>query len=435
MRGLRPPAEPACADIESGAFAAMDRRLLHAAEAPVAVAVSGGGDSLALLLLAKAWAREHGRRLIVLHVDHRLQPQSRAWAQACADTAARLGTDFRSLSWDGDKPGRGLPAAARLARHRLLADAAREAGAGVILLGHTAGDLAETLVMRAQGSTTPLVREWAPSPVWPEGRGLFLLRPLLGAGREQIRAWLEARGECWIDDPANLDLRYARARARAAGATGPDLPAPPAPDAASEALATRLETGDVIAIDRDRLRQAAPDGLAAFLSAACLSAGGGERPPRSGRVRALANRLRAPGEFAATLAGARIEAEAGDVHFLREAGEAARGGLGETPLNAGLPAIWDGRYEIVSASDGLVRRLAQMSGRLPQPQQRALQAVRARARGALPLVLQGEAAACPPLGAWAGMARFLGHARLLAACGAVPREPLQSTLEKSTSFS
>ena len=73
-------------------------------------------------------------------------------------------------------------------------------------MGHTASDLAEAAAMRAEGSTTPSPREWAPSPAWPEGRGVFLLRPMLHLARGEIRAWLAARGQTWIEDPANADL-------------------------------------------------------------------------------------------------------------------------------------------------------------------------------------------------------------------------------------
>jgi len=214
-------------DLQATVGEVLDRRLQPAHARPIAVALSGGGDSLALLLMADAWAKRAGRTLVVLTVDHRLKPASASWTAACAATAARLGLAFQALSWEGDKPATGLPAAARDARHRLLADAAREAGARVILVGHTADDGREAARMRETGSTTPSPREWSPSPVWPEGRGLFLLRPLLALGRADLRAWLTARGETWIDDPANADLTYARPRARQelAGRSG-ETPAP-----------------------------------------------------------------------------------------------------------------------------------------------------------------------------------------------------------------
>jgi len=80
----------------------LDRRLRAASPAPLAVALSGGGDSLALLLLAKAWADDHGRRIVVLTVDHGLNPDSADWTARCARTAGRLGLDFRALAWTGE---------------------------------------------------------------------------------------------------------------------------------------------------------------------------------------------------------------------------------------------------------------------------------------------------------------------------------------------
>ena len=194
--------------------AALDRRLRPDSAAPLAVGFSGGGDSLALLILTLEWAQAHGRTVVSLTVDHQLNPASAAWTVAAAARAQAMGVQAQAQAWTGDKPSAGLPAAARAARHALLADAAREAGARVLLLGHTADDLAEAAAMRAEGSTVSDPREWSPSPVWPEGRGVFVLRPLLAVGRAEIREWLTARGETWLDDPANDDLNYARARAR-----------------------------------------------------------------------------------------------------------------------------------------------------------------------------------------------------------------------------
>lgn len=215
LTATEPAGDPAALAAE-----VMDRRLLRAGTAPLAVAFSGGGDSLALLLAARTWALAHGRSLVALTVDHQLQPQSRSWTEACAAAAADLAVMFQPLRWEGPKPATGLPAAARLARHRLLAQAARDLGARVLLMGHTRDDVLEARRMRAAGSATPEPREWAPSPVWPEGRGVFLLRPLLRARRTDLRAWLSGQGRTWIDDPANEDFRYARARSRARSGAG-----------------------------------------------------------------------------------------------------------------------------------------------------------------------------------------------------------------------
>lgn len=385
------------ADLEQAVGTVLDRRLLTGCERPVAVALSGGGDSVALLLTAAEWAKRAGRGLVVLTVDHRLRPQSAEWTQACAATAGRLALPFRALAWDGAKPVTGLPAAARAARHRLLADAARGAGARVILMGHTADDRLEARLMREAGSTTPDPREWAPSPAWPEGRGVFLLRPLLDVRRADIRAWLDARGERWIEDPANADVAYARPRARQALARGaePSVGAQ-ARSARDLCLASRPRSDGGFEVGRASLLAADASALKRFLSAACLCAAGTQRPPRSDSLARLAARIEAGAPFAASLAGARVEVEAIQVRFLREPGEAARGGLAPLRLQAGETAVWDGRFDVS------VSRAA---------------TIQATPRTARPMAI-GDDGEPAPLEASA-----ITWDRLLAACGAIEREP------------
>src|SRR5258708_2867753 len=191
----------------------MDARLERDAARPVAVAFSGGGDSLALLLVARAWARQANRRLIAFTVDHGLQAESREWSLWCARRAARLGLAYRTLTWTGGKPRTGVAATARAARHRLIANAAREAGARVILFGHTADDVLEAEAMRADGLAIASPHPWSPSPVWPGGRDLFILRPLLGARRSALRDALCDRVEAGSDHPSLYDPRQRRDRA------------------------------------------------------------------------------------------------------------------------------------------------------------------------------------------------------------------------------
>jgi len=136
------------------ADAVLDRRLAQNTTAPIALALSGGGDSMALLSLAQSWATRRGRRLLALTVDHGLHAASGTWTAFAGDAARRAGADWRALHWTDEKPKTGLPAAARTARHRLLANAAREAGARVILFGHTADDVAEGEVMRPADAPT-----------------------------------------------------------------------------------------------------------------------------------------------------------------------------------------------------------------------------------------------------------------------------------------
>ncbi|WP_374575415.1 tRNA lysidine(34) synthetase TilS [Phenylobacterium sp.] len=407
----------------------LDARLRTEHSAPIAIGFSGGGDSLALLLAADRWARAHGRELAVLTLDHRLQAQSAAWTTACGEVAAGLGRPFAALEWTGPKPSRGLPAAARAARHRLLAEAARRAGARVILLGHTADDVAEAQAMRAAGSTTPAPREWAPSPAWPQGRGLFLLRPMLGLGRAGLRAWLTAQGRSWIEDPANDNPAYARARARAALAAGgqarPATPEP-APDMGGLAAAVRAEPWGGLALDRRALREAPPQAARAVVAAACLCAAGTSRPPRADRLDRLTAALTAEGEVVATLAGARIETHGETALVLRETGELARGGLGEAALAPGEATVWDGRFELTASLPGLVvRPLHGGLSRLDEAQRRALATVPASARGGLPMVLgDADGPACPLARPVAGLSvKALAADRFAAACGLVQTEP------------
>lgn len=404
-------------DLEDEVAQVLDARLRRDSARPVALALSGGGDSVALLLMAQDWAKQVGRSLLVLTVDHGLSPESPAWTEACRARAERLGLAFRALRWAGEKPATGLPAAARAARHRRLAEAAREAGAYVILMGHTADDVLEARAMRTAGGSTPEPREWSPSPAWPEGRGVFLLRPLLGVRRAALRRWLTARGETWIEDPANSDPRFARARvrlgARAAGAE--DRPAPPSSDLRPLATAIRSDPAGGFELARAALRTAGP-GVQAFVSIACLCAGGGDRPPASARVRALAARLQGPGAFTATLAGARVTAAAGTVRFDREAGERARGGLQPLRLQAGETGVWDGRFEVTAPRSGMVGALAGVGASLPKAERETVRALPAPARPGLPAIQDGE-------GVRLAAARALTLERLRAACGMVEREP------------
>jgi tRNA(Ile)-lysidine synthase len=411
--------------LEAAVREALDRRLLPASPHPVAVALSGGGDSLALTLLADAWARDHGRGLVILTVDHGLRAESAAWTARCGEIAARLGRPFRALSWEGGKPITGLPAAARGARHRLLADAAREGGARVILMGHTADDIAEARAMRAEGSTTPDPREWAPSPVWPEGRGVFLLRPMLGQRRASLRAWLDTRGATWIDDPGNEDPRFARSRARAAGPT-------PAIEAAQETPVSELcrvadHAGGAITIPRRTLRAAAADEVQRFVSLACVCAGGGERRPATDRLRRLADAVRSSdGAFVATLAGARVEAGEQGVEIFREAGEFHRRGSPPLPLPLGQEVVWDGRYALTAHTRNLLVRPAVDVADALSDDDRGARPVSARRRGGSPAIIYPDGdtrlALCDRPDADVTV-RSLVRARLEAAAGLVQREP------------
>ncbi len=346
------------------------------------MAVSGGGDSVALLAMAVDWARLRGRRLLVLTVDHRLSPGSASWTRRAGEQARALGCEWQGLSWDAPRPATGLPAAARAARHALIAGAARAAGASVVMMAHTADDVAEADLMRAEGTPIGRVRDWSPSPVWPEGREVQLFRPLLDVARADLRALLIARRLDWIEDPANADLRFARARARVRRSQLPvpsgEGPSPGEPDRASGLW--RKGEGVVI-VDRAISIRA----LATVLT--CV--GGSARTPRGDQVERLHRRLRSGEDFDATLCGARLSAGANAVMVHREPGDQRRVGLRPLRLEPGRAAIWDGRYEITADAPGLI--VVPAHGRLAAlaPADRArLSALPAAARSAVPVLIR-----------------------------------------------
>jgi tRNA(Ile)-lysidine synthase len=410
-------------DLRDRIFSSLDARLDAACAAPVAVALSGGGDSVALLALTAAWARTRGRPVLALTVDHGLQADSGRWTQFAQSTAQGLAAGWRGLAWTGPKPSTGLPAAARTVRHALIADAAREAGAAVVLFAQTADDVREGDAMRADGgSTLGRLREWAPSPAWPQGRDVFLLRPLLGVTRTELRAFLRAEGLDWIEDPANDDPRYARTRARrrlAAGGEGHaaiPTPGPPTePATRRAAVAARTDAAGVITVDRGL-----PLTLA-FLSAACLCASGGCRPPRGDRLARLQARLSAGENFVTALAGARIEADVAEVRFLRDAGETARGGLAPMTLSPGRASIWDGRFELTASAAFQVRPLKGLAARLDRREKAAISSFTAAARPTLPVLIQ-DPDLRPVLATAAARVRCLVGPRLAAACGLAAHE-------------
>lgn len=433
---------PLTADVAASAGAArpalfdlapFDRRLDADAVAPLAVAYSGGGDSLALLLSAAAWAARAGRPLLALHVDHGLQPQSPAWADAAESTVRGLGAEFRLLRWEGEKPTTGLSAAARSARLRLLADAVRATGARVLLLGHTADDVLEAEAMRAEGSTLGRLREWSPSPVWPEGRGVFHFRPLLHVHRAEIRDRLMASGHAWIDDPANEDLRFARARARKAlesAAAEPPREDPADPAVGALADAARVGPDGSVAVARAVLAAAEDVAARIFLRLALLCAAGTERPPRSDQIDRLLVGVRGAGPVAAALAGARVIGDDENVLFVRNAGERARGGLAPMALRPGVATVWDGRFELSTDAVGWeVKALTGLTSRLPDSERRRLKSVPAPARPALPVMVNAASTmTCPILAKGPVRARPLARRRLLAAAGWVATESQAAAL-------
>ena len=381
--------------------------------------------------LAAAWTRAVGRRLLALTVDHRLSDQSAAWTAFAGDAAQQVGADWLPLTWTGEKSSTGLPAAARAARHRLLAEAARAAGAKVILFAHTADDVSESDRMRAYDAPAiGRLREWSPSPVWPEGRDLFALRPLLAVRRQTLREALAQRGAAWIEDPANADLRFARPRARASlAAQGPDLSGDDLPQAFQPTVAltdlartVRAEADGQLTLPRWAV-DTDPAAAKRLISIMAVCAGGGERPPRSAAIARLYTRLEGGGAFAATLAGARIITDGCDIVFSRETGELRRRSTYSLVLAPGDQATWDGRFEIMADTALCVTPVAGFAARLTASDRARLAALPAEARRSLPLLWSDGAPRLPrPFSAGPASVRALAKGRMAAAAGLTPSE-------------
>jgi len=177
------------------------------------LAVSGGPDSLALMLLAAEWAKSDGRPdLVVYSVDHGLRAEAADEVAKVLDEASRLGLTARGLRWVGSKPETGVQAAARKARYRLLAEAMRADGAEYILTAHHLGDQAETILMRlAHGSGIEGLRGM---DRFTEVEGCRIFRPLLGLDPEQLAEIVKAAGLTPAADPSNIDRHYERVRWR-----------------------------------------------------------------------------------------------------------------------------------------------------------------------------------------------------------------------------
>jgi tRNA(Ile)-lysidine synthase len=180
----------------------------------VAIAVSGGSDSMALLHLVLEWRglMTEGPKLVVLTVDHGLRAESAVEARTVAAHCVRLDLEHHTFRWEGVRPTTAIQAKARAARYDLMTEWCHKNSVGVLLTAHTADDQAETVLMRS--GRTESAESLA--GIWPERQwqGIRVLRPLLSIRRSELRRYLAAKGVRWIEDPSNENERFERVRAR-----------------------------------------------------------------------------------------------------------------------------------------------------------------------------------------------------------------------------
>ncbi|MCI4643840.1 MAG: tRNA lysidine(34) synthetase TilS [Hyphomonadaceae bacterium] len=336
---------------------------------PLGVAVSGGGDSIALLHIASAWAHLRGRDLHVLTVDHGLRVEARSETDFVAGLARELGHDCTQLTLNGLRP---VQAETRLARQRILAAACARQGITTLLTGHTRDDQLETFLMRArQGSGwygLGGVDLAAPSPAWPEGRGLSLVRPLLGCTRSDLRTGLRKAGQDWCEDPSNQDRAYERVRMRNLLAGDDALRERVRTLQTSFSVLRRAEQCGLAKEMGARLHAFAdgsllcdltnlrPSRAERLLSLAVQFAAGHARMPRRSQLRPVLDALGQEGARF-TCAGAWLQLEgAGQVRLARDPGLVQPGWV---------DGVWDGRFERAEAKTE--REIHPMSARsLPE---------------------------------------------------------------------
>jgi tRNA(Ile)-lysidine synthase len=257
---------------------------------PGAVALSGGGDSLALMHLLAGWARAGGRPLpVALIVDHALRAESAAEAGQAAAFARKAGLVAHVLTRKGPAPRSGIEAAARDARYGLMGEWMRAHGIATLYVGHTMDDQAETFLLRlGRGSGLDglsAMRRLAPFPV-PALADLNLARPLLGFSRMGLRTFLKARRQTWLEDPMNSEARFARSRIRGLMPALEAAGLSPARIADAAAHLSRARAALELAAEAVLARAARPDGARMLLDPVALLAA-----PREVGLRVLAGLL------------------------------------------------------------------------------------------------------------------------------------------------
>ncbi|CAA2138283.1 tRNA lysidine(34) synthetase TilS [Hyphomicrobium sp. ghe19] len=411
-------------DVEADAAVERLARFGH-----VVLAVSGGPDSMALMVLAAEWrarSKSPAPSISIATVDHGLRPQSRFEAEQVGAAARRLDLPHAILTWEDVKPRTGVPMAAREARYRLLDEHARgfAADSVAVATAHHLDDQAETFAMRLQrGAGIDGLSGMRTERPIAETSPVTLVRPLLGFGKARLVATVAARGIAYVEDPTNMDDRYERTRVRSALSNFHDAGLSP------QALATsarRLgDARDALVYAEERFiaslalsfgneifatldRRAFDDGPAYLrqkVLAGLIARYGGDSPePRLSEIEVLAAQLQRNGKAAttigATLGGAMIS---GGPRFIRIWREAGRLDQTAIELRRGDVRVWDSRFVLRwSAKTGdrgsqaggasviTVKPLGPAAYRAILPRLRERMLPPARASAALPSFWAGE---------------------------------------------
>jgi tRNA(Ile)-lysidine synthase len=328
----------------------------------IAVAISGGPDSLALMLLADRWARQRGGVAWGVHVDHGLRPESSREAAVVSGWLQAENIPHAVLRWTGVKPASGIQEAARNARYRLLAEWCRAQGCLHLLTAHHRDDQVETYLMRrrARSGSDGL----AGMAQIREIDGCRLLRPLLAVPKARLAAFLVAECRPFLSDPSNTNPVFERARWRLSGCRA-DTGMVEASVEISDfgrgrverergldrllAASVTLHAAGFAIIDPALFGEADPDTVERLFGRVAGCVGGAPYPARRERLARLCDGLRTAAASARTLGGCRFVPWRGRILVLRELAAANRPMLLPT-TNA---ALWDRRFV---AAPGVVAR-------------------------------------------------------------------------------
>jgi tRNA(Ile)-lysidine synthase len=316
----------------------------------VAVAVSGGADSMALALLAHDWGNA-----VALTVDHRLRPESSAEAEQVGSWMAARGIEHHILTWENPKADQ---AQARAARYRLMGDWCRRHHILHLLVAHHREDQAETLMLRlGRGSGVDGLAAMAAVSFKDD---LQILRPLLSVGRDDLRTFLREKRQDWVEDPSNRMDRFERVRWRkimaandvsterlalTAAQMGRARQALEAAQAALAVDAIALHQAGFAWLDPDKLRAAPQEIGLRTLAALIRCIGGEEFPPRlDGLTRAYEGL-----DQRRTFGGCVLTPRKQGILVHRE----VRALAPAIPLAAGQWTRWDNRFALRVEQEGL----------------------------------------------------------------------------------
>lgn len=401
----------------AGEFAAAMTDMAVSPGAHIAVAVSGGADSMALALLLAQWSRGHNVTLQALTVDHGLRDAAADEAKQVAAWLSPLRVPHTTLPWEEGRAYRTRPAsaqsAARDARYALMTDWCAAHNATHLFLAHHADDQAETFLQRlARGSGVDGLAAMAPRTA---RAGIVLARPLIAVPKARLLAYCREAGQPWIEDPSNVDETYGRVRMRAARdvlareGLSPDRilatadhmrRARAALDHYVGALLSAACTWDSCGVGRLNLTAflAAPDEIALRALAAVLMTGSGQGyRPRFERLVRLYDSLRAGPWRDATLHGCMLLRVGATLVIVREAAQVGD----EQRLRPGVKALWDGRFELEVAGlpparEFRVRRLYQREVPAQVRETETWAKMPLQARETLPALFDSEGLAAAP---------------------------------------